>query len=116
MNSNQYNSSADRPFAIQHSSATNDSTPRNKMAIVSERDESQDPIKSARLSSKQIVVPHPKTPVDSNRRQESNSNLLDAYPSARTVLSHAAYTIIPSSHQPQQSVRLINMKSRHHDN
>ncbi|CAF3071927.1 unnamed protein product [Rotaria socialis] len=116
MNSNQFNSSANRPFAIQYSSATNDSTPRNKIIIVSERDEIQDPIKSARLSSKQIVVPHPKTPIDSNRRQESNSNLLDVYSSARTIQSHAANTIIPSSHQPQQSVRLINMKSRHHDN
>ncbi|CAF3899012.1 unnamed protein product [Rotaria sordida] len=113
MNSNGHNLCFNRPF---YSPKQNEYVHMNKFAILPDQEPSHDPIKSTKLSSKQNVTPYPKTPMDSNRRQQSSTNSFSVYSSPRMALLHIANAIIPSSHQRQQSIRFSNTKSRPHDN
>ncbi|CAF0816295.1 unnamed protein product [Rotaria sp. Silwood1] len=112
VNSNGNNSSFSRPC---YSPTKSDYAHVSKIVMAPQRESSYDLIKSAKSLVKQNTTTLPKTPIESNRRQQSSNNIFGVYPYARTAILHVANAIMPTSYQRQQSIRLPSTKSRHHD-
>ncbi|CAF2196064.1 unnamed protein product [Rotaria magnacalcarata] len=112
INPNGHNSSFSRQC---YSPTRSDYAHVSKIVMAPQRDPTHDLIKSAKSLVKQNATTFPKTPTESNRRQQSNNNLYGVYPYARTAILHVANTVMPTSFQRQQSIRLPSTKSRHHD-
>ncbi|CAF1162400.1 unnamed protein product [Adineta ricciae] len=112
INTNTYGSCFSRPY---HHPTKGDFAHISKILLGPQRDSSYDLIKTSKALIKQTKTTFPKPSIETNRRQQSSSNLFGVYPYTRTGVRHAQDTAITTSFQRQQSIRLPSTKSRLHD-